>query len=261
MRLLPALIRATTPVLFIPAVAPLRFTPLRRRVDALIYAEIDERRREADPDRQDILSLLLTVEDDAGQRLDDTELRDELMTLLFAGHETTATALSWAVALLVHHPHTMVALRADLATGNDAYLRAVIRETHRLRPTVPNVVRKASSRVEIGRWTLTPGCVATPAIHLLHRRADCYPQPDRFLPERWLGDSPADGAPWLPFGGGTRRCIGAAFADMEMQEVLKVVIEQVRLVAAARGIDRPRRRTVTTVPGSGVRVLIRNPSA
>ena len=261
---LPALSRAATPVLFSPLLArdlgPRspggRFAALQREVDVLVAAEIAEHRRRGDLDeRTDVLSVLLTARDEDGRPMTDDELRDELMTLLFAGHETTATALAWAVDLVLHDPKVHARLIAAVDTGDDAYLDAVVQEVHRLRATVPAAVRITKQPFALGRWRLPEGISIAPAIHLLHRRADAYPEPRRFRPERFVGTRPPAYA-WLPFGGGVRRCVGAAFAALEMQEVLRTVFRTVALRAADPRPERVLRRTVTAVPRHGTRVVV-----
>ncbi len=261
--LLPRMSKAATTIMFLPALARdlgpgspgRRFTRLREETDAVIMAELAERRHSGeDQNRSDILSLLLTARDEQGQRLTDEELRDELLTLLFAGHETTATALAWAIDLVLHHPPVQQRLVSE-AAADDEYLDAVIKEVHRLRPTVPNVVRRLHEPFELGPWELPEGTVVSPAIYLAHRRSDLYPDPHAFRPERFLG-AQAPSYTWLPFGGGVRRCIGAGFATLEMQEVLRAVFSRVELRAASPGRpERPKRRTVTSVPSRGTRVV------
>jgi cytochrome P450 len=226
----------------------------RRRldpIDELVFAEIRDRRRADDlAERDDILSLLLGARHEDGSPMSDQELRDELMTLLIAGHETTATSLSWAIERLVRHPGAMERLRA----GDEEYLDAVIKETLRLRPVLPLVVRQLQAPMEIGGWELPAGVTVAPCIHLVHRREDVYPEPARFRPERFL-ERPAGTYTWLPFGGGIRRCLGASFALLEMQTVLRAIAtrRQLRPVHAA---DEPvRRRAITLTPGRGAEVI------
>jgi cytochrome P450 len=222
-----------------------RHSPLITRVDGLIYEEI--RRRRADstgPERNDILSMLLP-------QMSDDQLRDELMTLLAAGHDTTATALSWAVERLARHPDELERLVDD-----DDRLDAVVKETMRLRPVVPIVLRQLAAPVEVAGWRLPRGVAVAPCIHLMHRRADVYPDPDRFRPERFI-ERPADTYSWIPFGGGTRRCLGGAFAMFEMKTVLRTLARQGRPLPALPGDERARRRAVTLAPEHGARILWR----
>jgi cytochrome P450 len=185
----------------------------------------------------------------------DEELRDELMTLLLAGHETTATALAWAVERLARHPAKLERLRAELAAGEDRYLDAVISETLRLRPVVPIVGRLLTEPMEIGGRLLPAGVSVAPCIYLVHRRPDIYPEPDRFLPERFL-DRPPGTYTWIPFGGGIRRCIGASFAQFEMKEVLRAIFSHTRPQPVRRKAEPIRRRAITLVPGRGAKITV-----
>jgi cytochrome P450 len=208
-------------------------------VDALLAGEIAARR--AAPG-EDMLSLMIA----AG--MSDAELRDELLTLLVAGHETTATALAWALERLARHPAAWARL------GEEAYRDAVIKETLRLRPVLPIVLRKLKAPLEIGGWALPAGVSVAPCIYLLHRRADLYPDPHAFRPERFL-DRPSGTYTWIPFGGGVRRCLGASFAQFEMATVLRVVAERVeRLEAPDPAGERVTRRAITLVPARGARI-------
>jgi cytochrome P450 len=262
-QVLPALARASTPVLFFPwlgrDLGPRsiggRFSRLRAQARALVQEQIDEHRRGAEGDEQDILTLLMAARDEAGRPLTDAELRDELFTLLFAGHETTATALSWAVDLMSHDDAAGERLVAAAREDDDAYLDAFITEVHRVRPTVPNVVRRLREPLELDPWRLPAGVIVAPAIWLTHRRPELYPEPEAFRPERWLGKRPGTST-WLPFGGGIRRCIGASFAQLEMREVLRVMFRRCTLEPASARPEDHKRRTVTNVPRRGARVLV-----
>jgi cytochrome P450 len=225
----------------------------RREADALIYEQIAARR--ADPradDRTDVFSLLLAAEDEDGEPLTDQELRDELMTLLVAGHETTATAMAWTLERITRHPDVLARLR-DEPDGD--YLDAVIKETLRLRPVVPAVARKLMEPMEFGGWHLPAGVHIAPSIYLLHRRPDLYPDPTAFKPERFL-EKPPGTYEWIPFGGGIRRCLGASFALMEMKVVLGEILKTVQLQPdAARG-ESVTRRAVTFAPRRGGRIAL-----
>jgi len=224
--------------------------------DGLLYEEIAEKR--ADPgldEREDILSMLVGARFEDGEGMDDSELRDQLMTLLLAGHETTATALAWTFDLLLHNPAARKRLRAEIAEGGDEYLGATITEALRLRPVVPIAGRRLVSELEVDGYRLPAGADITPAIYLAHTRADVYPEPYAFRPERFLGDGP-DTYSWIPFGGGVRRCIGAAFAEFEMRIVLAQVLARCELRAAR---DRPQgltRRNITFSPRHGTPVTL-----
>ncbi len=227
------------------------------QIDDVLLAEIHERR--ADPDlaqREDILSLLAQARFEDGEPMSDRELRDQLVTLLLAGHETTATALAWTVDLLVRHPQALARLTREIDSGDgDDYLRAVIRESLRLRPVVPLACRWLTSELRVNGFTLEPGTDVTPAIWLTHTRADLYPEPYAFKPERFLDGSPTTYG-WVPFGGGVRRCLGAAFAEFEMRVVLTEMLKRCELRAAASGAERVTRRNVTFSPVNGTRVTV-----
>jgi cytochrome P450 len=242
-------------------IGPERITrlPMFRReldpINELIYAEIRERRE--DPglaDREDILSLLLQARHEDGEPMSDEELRDELVTLLVAGHETTATSLAWSIERLVRHPEKLERLRDEVAAGDDEYLDAVCKETLRLRPVLPVVARVLKEEVEIGGYRLPAGVTVTPCIHLIHRRPDIYPEPRRFRPERFL-EQPAGTYTWIPFGGGVRRCLGATFALFEMRQVLSSIVSRVELRPASGEGERVTRRAITLSPAHGTKVF------
>lgn len=233
-----------------------RFLAARAAADAVVTEELAARRHAAPG--QDVLSLLLQARDEHGEGLTDAELRDELMTLLIAGHETTATALAWTVERLVRHPDVLATAVAERRAGGHAYLDAVIRETLRLRPVVPAVVRQLRRDLRLGGWDLPAGVHVAPSIYLLHRRADLYPEPLAFRPQRFLDATPSSST-WIPFGGGVRRCLGASFALLEMRVVLGALLDAAQL-APARG-DRAgegtTRRAITFAPARGGRVVLR----
>ena len=234
------------------------YGPLRRAlgpVDAALLGEIARRRQADDLDeREDILSLLLQARDAEGAGLTDAELRDELLTLLVAGHETTATALGWAFERLVRHPGALHPATEDARGGDGAYLDAVGKEILRMRPVLPIVVRRLREPVTIAGYDLPAGVDVAPCIYLVHHREDLYPDPDAFRPERFLGVKPGTYT-WLPFGGGVRRCIGAAFAQFEMTTVLGEVLRAVDLRAVTPASERTSRRTITLVPGRGAEAV------
>jgi cytochrome P450 family 135 len=226
------------------------------RVDELIHREIAERRRAGDlAERDDVLSMLVAAEHEDGSPMSDAEIRDELLTLLVAGHETTATALSWAVERLVRHPEKLARLRTEVLAGEDAYLTATIQETLRLRPVIVLVIRKLTEPVEIGGYELPAGARVTPSIHLVHRDPATYPEPDRFLPERFL-ERPPGTYTWIPFGGGVRRCLGAAFAQFEMAVVLRELVKRHEIAPARPGNERPFRRAITETPRHNAEVVL-----
>ncbi|HEX6712742.1 MAG TPA: cytochrome P450 [Thermoleophilaceae bacterium] len=227
---------------------------LSAEIDDLLFAEISERRADPEPARTDILSLLALAQFEDGGGMSDQELRDQLLTLLLAGHETTATALAWTADLLVRHPHALQRLTDEVDSGDgDTYLRAVISESLRLRPVVPLAGRRLTSDLQVNGWTLPAGTDVTPAIWLTHTRADLYPEPYAFRPERFLDERPTTYG-WVPFGGGVRRCLGAAFAEFEMRVVLTELLRRRSLQAASRDAERVTRRNVTFSPRNGTRV-------
>jgi cytochrome P450 len=231
---------------------------LAAEIDDLLFAEIAERRADPSlPEREDILSLLALAHFEDGQGMSDQELRDQLVTLLLAGHETTATALAWTADLLVRHPRALERLTEEVDTGDgDAYLRAVISESLRLRPVVPLAGRRLTSELEVDGYTLPAGTDVTPAIWLTHTRADLYPEPYAFRPERFLEDRPTTYG-WVPFGGGVRRCLGAAFAEFEMRVVLTELLRRRIVHSATTHAERVTRRNVTFSPRHGTRVITR----
>ena len=235
-----------------------RFAALRAEADELLFAEIASRR--ADPhgaDGDDIFSMLLAARDPEGEPLTANELRDELMTLLVAGHETTATALAWSLELLGRHPDVLDRLLADERSGGGEYLDAVIKETLRLRPVVPAVVRRLQAPMEFGGWELPAGAHIAPSIYLLHRRPDLYHEPLAFRPERFLGDDQPGTYEWIPFGGGVRRCLGASFAMYEMRIVLREALRAIHLSTdTSRRAESVTRRAITFAPTRGGRVRV-----
>ncbi len=226
---------------------------LKRAVDAELYRLIAERRQRP-TGGTDVLSTMLLARDEQGKPMTDVELRDELVTLLIAGHETTATSLGWVFDRLLAHPHTYAKLATEIEAGRDEYLDAVIRETLRVRPILPLVGRHVVKPFKLGAWLIPPGTRIAPSIYLAGRREDAYPNPERFEPERWLGVRP-DPYSWLPFGGGTRRCLGMAFAQFEMRTVLQTIIPRARL-QLTRGPARVVRRGITLAPSGGPRVVL-----
>jgi cytochrome P450 len=241
-----------------------RFLRLRGEIDGRLFALIEERRAAAG-ERDDVLSMLLGAHHEDGSPMSQQELRDELITLLVAGHETTASSLAWGFERLIREPAALARLVAEIEGGEgDAYLTATIQETLRHRPVLPNVEPRLVKRpVEIGGWAYEPGVCLVPNAYLVHHDPEIYEDPYAFRPERFL-DSPPGTYTWIPFGGGRRRCIGASFAMLEMGVVLRSVLRgcEVRAVEAAH--ERPRRRNITVRPGAGARVVVeprRKPAA
>jgi cytochrome P450 len=230
-----------------------QFEENRRKVDEVLYAEIARRRAEPDLDqRDDVFTALLLAEDENGERLTDREVRDELVTLLLAGHETTATGLAWTFDLLLHAPAEL----ARALEGDDAYLDAVVKESLRVRPVIPGIGRVVRGEpFRLNGYAIPPGVEINPSIRMIHRREDLYPDAANFRPDRFLGENPPDTYTWVPFGGGTRRCLGASFAQMEMRIVLKRVLERCALHAADPEPDPVQFRAITMSPRNGVRVV------
>jgi cytochrome P450 len=230
-----------------------QFEESKAAVDEILYEEIARRR--ADPrlgERDDVFSALLLAEDEQGSRLSDREVRDELMTLLLAGHETTATGLAWTFDLLLHSP----AVHKRARKGDDEYLDAVVKEALRLRPVIPGVGRVVRGEpFRLNGWVIPEGVEINPSIRVIHRREDLYPNADSFRPERFLEAEAPDTYTWVPFGGGTRRCLGASFALMEMRIVLRRVLERCALRAADPSLDAVQFRAITLAPRNGVRVV------
>ncbi len=229
------------------------FERSRERVDELLYAEIDSRRAgDGLSERDDVFSALLLAEDETGQRLSAAEVRDELVTLLMAGHETTATGLAWTLDLLLHHPDVLARARA----GDDAYLDAVVKESLRLRPVIPGVGRVVRGEpFRLGEWVIPPGIELNPSIRVMHHRDELYGDAKTFRPERFLERDAPDTYTWLPFGGGTRRCLGASFAMMEMRVALRRILERCELFTVANQPDPAQFRAITLAPKHGVRAI------
>jgi cytochrome P450 len=233
-----------------------RFEGALREVDELLFAEIREHRaRGGLEERTDVLSMLMLAEFEDGGTMSDQELRDQLMTLLLAGHETTATALAWTFDLLLRHRSALTRLREELEGGDDEYLRATISESLRLRPVIPLAGRRLTKELAVDGLTLPAGTDVTPAIWLTHTRADIYPEPFAFRPERFL-ESPPDTYGWIPFGGGIRRCIGASFAEFEMRIALREVLTRCDLRKASPAPEQTGRRNITLSPKDGTPVII-----
>jgi cytochrome P450 len=233
-----------------------RFQRARAGLDELIYEEIALRRAEPDPEsRDDVLSLLLRARHDDGSPMSDAELRDELATVIGAGHETTATALAWAMERLLRTPRVLGRLRKSIDAGEDEYLDATIKETLRSRPVLSDVARKLTAPTRIGAYVIPAGWIVLPGILAIHYRDDLFSDPHEFRPERFL-EGEGGGLSWIPFGGGVRRCVGAAFAQYEMRIVLRAIIEHADLRPADPRPERPVPRNVTLAPARGARVVL-----
>ncbi len=222
------------------------------QIDQILLSEIAARRQDpALGERQDILSTLILARFEDGSEMSDGDLRDQLVTLLLAGHETTATALAWTFELLLRNPAALDRLTAEVAADDgDTYLRAVISESLRLRPVVPVSGRRLTNELRSDTLTLPAGTDVTPAIWLTHTNPSLYPDPMTFRPERFLEAKPTTYG-WIPFGGGVRRCLGVAFAELEMRVVIKAVLRQRLLMSASRKPERAIFRDVTLSPRKG----------
>ena len=239
---------------------------LRRRIaeaDALLYAEIADRRADANvAARTDALAMLVRATDDDGRTMTDRELRDQLLTLIGAGHETTASGLSWALERLTRHPAVLVkAVRAAQASAagdpaGDEYLDAVVKETLRIRPVVFSSARVLTEPAEVGGYRLRAGVTVNVGIALVHASDALYPDPDRFDPDRMLGATLSP-TTWLPFGGGSRRCLGAGFAMVEMRVVLREILHRAELCTTTAADEKQKSKHVTLVPNRGARIEVR----
>ncbi len=242
------------------------FMRRKQQIDELIYAEIRERKEQLNPSGSDILSLMMSARDEAGEAMTDEELRDELITMLVAGHETTATALAWALYWIHHLPEVREKLLQELdslgenpdpnAIFKAPYLNAVCSETLRLYPVAMLALnRVVKSPLEIMGYQLETGTLIIPCIYLTHHREDLYPQPKQFKPERFL-ERQFTPSEYLPFGGGNRRCIGMAFALFEMKLVLATVLSQWQMELADRKPVQPLRKGALIAPAEGVRLVV-----
>jgi cytochrome P450 len=229
-------------------------------VDEMILALIEERRA-AGGEGDDVLAMLLAATHEDGAPMSSQELRDELMTALVAGHETTASQLAWGFERLVRDQAVMRHLQSELATEDEVYLNATINEILRLRPVLPNAEpRKVMEPVEIGGFAYPRGVSLLASIYLLHHDPEIYPEPSAFRPERFLGQAPGTYT-WIPFGGGRRRCLGASFALLEMRIAIRAVLGRFELAAAEDGAERTNRRGITFSPSGGARVVLSMRSA
>jgi cytochrome P450 len=218
-------------------------------VEAVALEEVRKRRAEGeDPARDDIVSMLAHAHYEDGSPMTAQDLRDELITLLLDG--PTSTSLAWVFERLLRHPDKLQRLLEEVRRGgdDDAYLDAVVKETLRLCPPVPIVVRRLLEPMELGGYTVPAGAMVAPCIHLVHRREDVYPHPRRFMPERWL-DRPAGTYTWIPFGGGVRRCLAASFALMEMKRVVAAVLEEVEMEPVQSRSEQVCKSAISYSPG------------
>ena len=234
-----------------------QFLRATEAVDQIIYEEIEERRRAPDLEsRDDVFSMLICARDDDGEQMTPVELRDEMLTLLLAGHETTATALAWAFVHLLRSPDSLERAVAEAREGNGGeYAEAIALETLRLRPPLPAVGRVLAEPATVGGYDLPAGMMVGPCIYLMHRREDLYPHPYAFMPERFLDRKP-ETYTWLPFGGGVRRCLGAAFAVFEMKVLIQTILAHAVLEPVGER-ELMRRRAMVFAPERGAQVLMR----
>ena len=232
------------------------FLTTRDAVDRLIFEQIEERRGE-DADRDDVLAMLLAARHEDGSPMTDRELRDELMTLLVAGHETTASALAWAFERLSREPSVLARLTGEVRdAGEEDYLLATIQETLRRRPVLPNTApRMVKQPVTVGGWNYPVGIALVANAYLLHHDSDVYPDPYAFRPERFLDKKPGTYT-WIPFGGGRRRCIGMSFAMLEMKIVIRELLRTYELQASGDGPEVARRRNISIRPARGSQVRL-----
>jgi cytochrome P450 len=215
-------------------------------VEEAVMEEVRRRRADPDPDRQDVVEMLIRAQYEDGSPMSERDLRDELVTLLTDG--PTSTSLAWVFERLLRNPEKLERAREDvLGDGDGAYLDAVIKETLRMRPPVPVVVRRLLEPMRLGGYELPAGTTVAPCIHLIHRSEEHYPQARRFLPERFL-ERPAGTYTWIPFGGGTRRCLAASYAEMEMKRVLRIVLGSVDLRPADSRSERARKSAISFSP-------------
>ncbi len=232
------------------------FVRTQAEVDELIFELIAERRAGDGAERDDVLAMLLEARHEDSSPMSEQEIRDELMTLLVAGHETTATTLAWAFERLAQDPRVLARLIEAVEGDDDAYLTATIQETLRDRPVLPNVApRLVVKPIEVGGWPYPPGCSLVLNGYLLHHDPDIYPDPFAFRPERFLEEPPGTYT-WIPFGGGRRRCLGASFAMLEMKIVLRQVLSTLTVEPAGGGGEVARRRNITVRPSGGARAVL-----
>lgn len=233
-----------------------KFRAAMEPVEAALLEEVDRRRRAGENGHKDIVSILIDARYEDGSTLSDRDMRDELMTLLTDG--PTSSSLAWVFERLLRHPEKLARLREEVLAGEeDTYMDAVVKETLRLCPPVPVVVRRLLEPLELGGYSLPAGTTVAPCVYLIHRREDVYPHPRRFLPERFLEQAPGTYT-WIPFGGGTRRCLAASYAELEMKRVLRTVLSEVDLQPAEEDAgEHSRRSAISFSPDKRGRVLAR----
>ncbi|MCX6397422.1 MAG: cytochrome P450 [Propionibacteriales bacterium] len=235
-----------------------RFQKGRDRYDVIIDRLIAA--AQADPglaERSDVLAIMVQSRYDDGSALSNSRIGDELLTLLEAGHETTASTLSWALERLVRHPEAVARLEQDLSAGRRDYLKATLAEVQRVRPVIDGLGRAAKvDGARVGRWSIPKDTIVVGSILLIHEDPEIYPEPHRFDPDRFLGAA-VESTVWLPFGGGTRRCLGAAFAQLEMETILPLILDRFELIATSAPGEAWLSRGLTFGPKLGGRVTFR----
>jgi cytochrome P450 family 135 len=235
---------------------PKSFVQVRDALDAALYDTIDRARRDPQlEEREDVLAMALQVRHEDGSEPTNREVRDQLITLLIQGHSSTANALAWALERITRHPEVFERMRDEAQNGGDEYIDAVMKETLRSRPPLPLAAREVSQPYQLGQYELPVGALIACSIYLLHRRADLYPEPEKFRPERFLG-KPAPPYTWIPFGGGMRQCIGGSFAIAEIKTVLRTLAVQTRLAPADPKEEQIRRAGVGFAPSRGGRIIL-----
>jgi cytochrome P450 len=235
-----------------------RLMALVAEIEKLLYEEIGERRYDPSrADRDDILSLLVRAQPHEDGFLSDREIRDELLTLLIAGHETTATALSWSFERLLRHPEALRRVVEEVESREgEAYLDAVVRETLRQRPVLPITARKLAQPIELGEWTFPKGWTLMPCVFLIHHDPEIYPEPERFRPERFLGEDAPSNRVWIPFGAGPRHCVGSSLSTMAIKTILRTVLSRAELEPERPEPEQIVRRNFTLGPERGARVVM-----
>jgi cytochrome P450 family 135 len=226
------------------------------QIDALLLEMIASRRE--DPltgMREDVVSLLLRAEHEDGSPITDREIRDELLTMIMAGYETTTSGLAWALERLLHSPEQLRKLQREIEDGDDVYLDAVVKETLRARPVIPVVARHLAETVELGGYVIPAGCTLMVSIYLVHNDPETYLHPEEFRPDRFLSGIP-EGAAWIPFGGGVRRCLGARFAELELKIVLAQIVASARLSAVGQSSEGVKRKRFTFAPDRGAEAIV-----
>jgi cytochrome P450 len=236
---------------------PKSFVRARDRVDEAIFAAVEQTRNDPRLDeRDDVLAMLVQARHDDGSPMSDRELRDQLITLLLQGHQSTATALAWALERLMRHPDAFERLRAEAQTGGDEYLDAVVNETLRVRPPVGLVMRMVRRPFQLGEYEIEPGTLIAPCIYLIHRNERLWDEPERFRPERFLEQKP-DRYAWIPFGSGERHCIGRSFATTEIKVVLRTIALRTRLAPAEETDEEIVRAGIMFSPSRGARAVLK----